>query len=384
LVRHGVLVAYRRYGGASLDFPLFAGDIADSAVAQLRVPSERPERPSRLRVGVVVTPPALGSGGHTTMFRMVEELERRGHRCVLYFYDRHHGDLGRHRAVIREGWPWLHAEVAALPDRGQPVDALVATGWATAHAVAARPDLIARRLYFVQDYEPFFFAHGFEYALAEDSYRFGFRTIALGHMVAQRLAEELGVKADVVEFSCDTEVYRPPTTPGPPRAGVVWYARPGASRRGYALCVLALEEFHARHPDQPIHVYGESPVGLPFPVVQHGRLTPRQRNALYGQVVAGLAMSFTNISLVAEEMLASGVVPIVNDSADARADLPHGGAVWARPTPRGVAEALTAVLGHSDTVGRAADAAAAVRRDAWRDTAARTADLVEDEVFGPG
>jgi glycosyltransferase involved in cell wall biosynthesis len=242
---------------------------------------------------------------------------------------------------------------------------------------------VARRLYFVQDYEPFFFAHGFEYALAEDSYRFGFRTIALGHMVARHLADKVGVKADVVEFSCDTDVYHLAADAAAPRAGVVWYARPGASRRGYALSVLALEAFHAQHPEQPIHVYGESPVGLPFPVVHHGRLTPQELNELYGQVVAGLAMSFTNVSLVAEEMLASGVVPVINDSPDARADLQNEHAVWARPTPRGIADALAAALVAPDPAARAAAASASVRRDSWRDTAARTADIVEDEVRGP-
>src|SRR5664279_1228217 len=57
-----------------------------------------------------------------------------------------------------------------------------------------------------------------------------------------------------------------------------------------------------------------------FPVVRHDRLRPAALNELYNQSIAGLAMSFTHILLVAEEMLAAGVIPIVNESAYSRAD----------------------------------------------------------------
>ncbi len=64
------------------------------------------------------------------------------------------------------------------------------------------------RLYFIQDYEPYFYPHGPEYALAEDSYRFGFRCIALGNMVATALRTEVCIDPEVTPFGCDTDVYR--------------------------------------------------------------------------------------------------------------------------------------------------------------------------------
>lgn len=36
-----------------------------------------------------------------------------------------------------------------------------------------------RRVYFVQDYEPYLYPHGSAYTLADDTYRFGFQAIAL-------------------------------------------------------------------------------------------------------------------------------------------------------------------------------------------------------------
>ena len=132
-----------------------------------------------------------------------------------------------------------------------------------------------------------------EHALAADTYRFGFTNIALGHMVQDRLESELGVSSEMVPFSCDTATYSRSNVGQ--RSGIVLYAKPDVARRGYGLAAMALAEFHARHPEQEIHVYGDPVPHLDVPVTRHGRLTPRELNVLYNKCVAGLAMSFTNV-----------------------------------------------------------------------------------------
>ncbi|GAB2457928.1 glycosyltransferase involved in cell wall biosynthesis [Conyzicola lurida] len=370
---------HRRLDVAELDFPLLPGDVADSL--RLGPPPARMPVAGPVRVGWICTPPSPGSGGHTTLFRMVAELERQGHECVLFLYDRHGGDLARHERVVRENWPKLRARVvdaAADAHSFNTVDALVATGWQTAHVLARRAgSSTARRLYFVQDFEPFFYPRGSLYALAEDSYRFGFRTISLGRMVYEHLRIDIGIDTDLVGFGCDTDVYR--LTNRGPRSGVVFYEKPGNDRRGYTLARLALEEFHAQHPTVPIHLYGDGGPAWPFPVVRHGRLSPVALSELYNQVITGIAMSFTNISLVAEEMLAAGVIPVVNDTPSARADLSHPDVAWAAPTPGGIADALGRAVTAADVPDRAHTASLLVRQG-WRDTASRVADIVLDEV----
>ncbi|MFF2271645.1 glycosyltransferase family 1 protein [Agromyces sp. NPDC058136] len=380
LAQRVVRLAYHRLDAGMLAEPLLADDIADSTRLDLRVPAQRPRRPGPLTIGWVLTPPSAGSGGHTTLFRMVEAVESAGHRCVLFLYDRYGGQVREHERVIREWWPGMRARVADAREGITGVDAAVASSWDTAHVLARRGTEPMRRLYFIQDFEPYFYARGSMYALAEDTYRFGFRTIALGDMVGDLLRSEVGLEPDVVEFGCDTSVYR--VLPGAERTGVVLYARPGVPRRGFWLARLALDQFHARHPDVDIHLYGAEVGGLAFPATQHGRLTPEQLNELYNSCVAGIAMSFTNISLVAEEMLAAGVVPVVNDSVHSRADLRNGQVAWAPPTPGGIADALSAVVSRPDRAGLAAAASASVRPFGWTRTAADVVDLIEDEVFG--
>ncbi len=371
----------RRFGADQADFPLLPGDVADSRHLSLPTPRMRPPRDQPLDVGWVMTPPGAGSGGHTTTFRLVEGLEQAGHTCVIYLYDRYHGDTSRHLEVIRQHWPGVRAEVRSARDGIRGTDALVATSWPTAHAVAVHGTAPTRRLYLIQDFEPFFYPRGSDYTLAEDTYRFGFRSIAIGHMVAQVLRAEVGVDAVVAEFGCDTDVYR--LVNQGERNGVVFYAKPDVARRGFRVGALALEEFHRRHPEVEIHLFGDSSASVNFPATRHGVLTPTDLSALFNRCTAGLALSFTNISLIATEMLACGTIAVVNDSPYARADLDHPAVAWAFPTPVGLADALSQAVEAPDGGQRAVKTAGAIRADKWKpaqDTAVAT---IEAEVYGP-
>ncbi|WP_066584976.1 rhamnosyltransferase WsaF family glycosyltransferase [Cellulomonas timonensis] len=385
LIRRGIRRLAARLDAQAPDLPLLAGDVADSTRVRLASPPVRPRRARPLHIGWLCTPPSLGSGGHTTMFRMIEALEAAGHTCTVFLYDRHGGDVREQAAVVRAGWPGVQARILSADGGIVGVDACVATSWPTAHVLASRGTMPMRRLYFVQDFEPYFFPRGSRYALAEDSYRLGLRMIALGEMVAGTLAREVGVDVDVVPFGCDTDTYAlDPASPAAAaaadgaRTGVVLYAKPGVGRRGYLLARLALEQFHARHPEQEIHAYGERFTDVTFPVTWHGRLTPVELAALYRRCSAGFALSFTNISLVAEEMLAAGLVPVVNDHPDARADLVSPHVVWAPPTPGGLAAGLERALACPEP--RSVLAASA--RQGWGPAQRGVVRIIEEAVYG--
>ncbi|MCR2808933.1 MULTISPECIES: glycosyltransferase family 1 protein [unclassified Microbacterium] len=372
---------YRATGAADLFFQIADEDILGSVPEDLAVPATRPHRGRPLTIGWVSTAPAPGSGGHTTLFRMVEALEARGHRCVLYFYDRHGLDAAALDAVVREHWPTVRAEVRDVRAGIRALDAVVASGWESAHLIVAYGQTPMRRLYFIQDYEPHFYGHGAEYEFAAMTYRLPFRLIALGEMLEGMIRQHTGLATDVVPFGCDSAAYRPPT-PQPHRRGVVFYSRPDYARRGYQLARVALTRFHRLHPDQPIHVYGAPPRGLQVPHSFHGRLTTGELNELYGRTVTGLAMSFTNITLVAEEMLAAGNIPVVNDMPLAHLVLPNPHVRWAEPTADGLAAALSAAVTAADIDANAAAAAASVIGRSWQPTRDAVTRIIEDEVYG--
>lgn len=394
LAQRAVRRLTRGMGLEELDFPLLPHDISDSTRLELqpRVPMSSADG---ARIGWVCTPADAGSGGHTTMFRMVRSLVDAGHPCTLFLYDRHGADFGTRVEIIRRAWPWLEVDFRDAERGIDGVDACVATSWETAHVLARHGTAPMARLYFAQDYEPLFHPRGTLSALAEDSYRFGFRVMALGAMVADHVSA-LADRVDVVPFGCDTETYTL-TNPDGPRSGVVFYAKPSSDRRGYLLGRRALEIFHARHPEQPIHLYGETIGDWDIPVIQHGRVSPEELAALYNTTLAGIVLSFTNISLIPEELLACGAVAVVNDSADARAVLTHPDARWCLATPGAIADALSAVVENPDPElprratrltaqgwGPTADAVGRVIRDELtRGSAARHAHPVAAHIHAP-
>lgn len=124
--RRVVRAAYKRLGVASLEEPLLSTDIADSAGLDLPLPGTLLPGDRPIRVGWVTTPPAAGSGGHTTLLRMVEAAERAGHRCTLFIYDRYGGDIAKQEAVVRQWWPDIRADIRDVHAGISGVDACVA------------------------------------------------------------------------------------------------------------------------------------------------------------------------------------------------------------------------------------------------------------------
>lgn len=374
--------AYDVSGAVELEFPLLPGDITDSASVRWKAPPRDPERGRTLTVGWAMTPPMPGSGGHTTNFRMVEALEEAGHRCVVHLYDRHGSPVDFHAKVIREHWPTMNARIVDARGTLEPADAYVATSWQSAHVIGKQVSAPGRRLYFVQDYEPYFYPHGSEYALADDTYRFGFRTIALGGMVTELLQAIHGIPVDRIPFGTDLSVYR--LTNHGPRRGVVFYAKPRIARRGFALAMAALSEFHQLHPDQEIHLFGDPHVRPSFPASVHGTVSPVALSELYNQCIAGIAISFTNISLVPYEMLACGAIPVVNEDAYARAELSNPEVRWAGATPSALARELSAAVTDTDIFGSAQRAASAADRHDWQEAKQEFVRIVENETFRDG
>lgn len=333
-----------------------------------------------LSVAWVCAPPGPGSGGHTTMFRLVAGLERAGHRCRVYLHDRHGWATEQHTATIRSHWPQVQAEVRDLADGIADCDAIVATSWPTAYAVAASP-AAGRRIYLVQDFEPLFSAAGSEYLLAESTYRFGFHGLTAGRWLSARLSSEYGMACDHFDFASDPGVYRIDDGPGAAaaRTGVVYYCRPETPRRAHELALMALERFALQHPGTPIHTYGSVLPSLPFAATQHGVLSPPELSELYNRCIAGLSLSATNVSLVPLEMLAAGCVPVVNDAPHTRVVLDNDEVSYATATPWDLARALSDLVDQPAEARdrRARAAAGSVRELSWTTVEERVVRIFE-------
>ena len=337
-----------------------------------------------LTIAWVAAPPGPGSGGHTTMLRLMSALEQAGHRCILYLRDEHGWALGQHEQTIRSWWPWVRAEVRDAADGIEDAHAIFATAWETAYPVLASPAR-GTRFYLVQDFEPSFYPAGSESLLAEGTYRFGFHGVTAGRWLAQILERDYGMSADHFDFGRDLTYALDYSMRPDERTGVCFYSRPGTPRRAYELAVLALDLFAKRHPEIDIHLYGIEAKRLPFAAINHGLRTPEQLNELYNRSVAGLVLSATNVSLVPHEMLAAGCIPVVNDAEQNRVVLDNSHVAYAPPTPFELAKALCALVERplAERLAAAEAAAASVEGTSWDDAGAAVVQIVEGVVTGP-
>jgi glycosyltransferase involved in cell wall biosynthesis len=313
----------------------------------------------------VMAGPSVGSGGHTTVFRMVRHLEAHGYRNRIYLYDPALTDDRHYADIIRDHYGFS-GPVARLDGAMQDAHGVIATAWPSAYAVY-NARCAGKRFYFVQDLEPEFYPAGVERILAENTYRMGFYGITAGRWLSGELLARYRMDADHFDFGCDTSRYR---NQGGRRNGIIYYARPSTPRRGFELGVLALQVFAARRPDIDIHLYGERVGRLPFRFVDHGLVSPDQLNALYNQCHAGLSLSLTNVSLVPLEMLAAGCIPVVNDAPHNRRVLDNPQVRYAEATPAALAGALEDVVASPASSLLAQSASEGVRTASWSEAGA--------------
>ena len=380
--REGLSGVGRRVQAAAADwlspkqvmFPVRAADVlaADLSHPFQPVP-RRTQVDGRTVLNWVTTPPGLGSGGHSTTFRIIKWLEQLGYVNRVYFYDAYGGDHAYYASIVRDAYAFKGL-VSSMDDPMEDADAVIATSWPTAYAVF-NARCSGKRYYFVQDYEPSFHPVGSWSVLAENTYRMGLHGITAGAWLASKLRSEFGMKADHFEFGCDISKYRRKAEAS--RRGVAYYARPETPRRGYEIGIMALEVFKQRRPDIQLHLYGESLGRLPFDCVEHGRVTVEQLNEIYNQCYAGLSISLTNVSLVPHEMLAAGCIPVVNDASQNRTVLNNPHVEYAPLTPHALAAALETVVTRPDfdTVSRAA--ASSVQSALWSDAGARVDSILK-------
>jgi glycosyltransferase involved in cell wall biosynthesis/GT2 family glycosyltransferase len=305
-----------------------------------------------LTVAWVVPPWGIGSGGHTTIFRLVRELELRGSVCALFVFDpfriepRPAHEL---RAEIREHFVEIDAPVFRGLDDFRSADVAIATNWWTAYPVHELPDCL-EKAYLVQDYEPEFHAASAQSLWAEETYGMGLRCLVFTPWLRDLLATRHGADTTFFPYGTDVDTY-PFAGPEEREPGLVCvYARRETERRAVDLAIAALATLISRRPDVRVVLFGSNaPAVVPFPCENAGTLTPEELSGLYRKASVGVSLSLTNLSLVALEMLASGlpIVELSTENVTSVLGRPGELAMLAHPDPDAIATAIEQVLDHA-------------------------------------
>jgi glycosyltransferase involved in cell wall biosynthesis len=332
-------------------------------------------------VAWVVPPWRIGSGGHTTIFRLVRQLELRGHRCAIFIFDPHrhvNRSAAAMRDEIREHFvPGVEAEVFHGLADFDSADVAIATEWRTAFPVRDLPRC-REKAYLVQDHEPEFYATSTQSIWAEETYRMDYRCIAYTPWMADILRDRYGVEARWFECGTDLDVFAFAGPEDRESEVIAVYARRETERRAVDLAVAGLAALADRRPTIRPVLFGSSQrTQLPFMAEDLGIVPPRRLAALYRQASAGIVFSLTTHSLVAHEMMASGLPTVELEGANVESALGASGDLveLAARRPDAIADAVERLLADRD-------AAATMARRARDFVAERTWERAGDQVEG--
>ncbi len=283
-----------------------------------------------------------GSGGHRTIFTNINRLIAHGYRCDMYvdslkneypneIYERLVEDYGKFDGEIFTGY-----------QLARNYDMLVATGWDTAKPVSEAG--CKRKIYFIQDFEPYFFPMGSEYITAEQSYNYGLRGITIGKWLSQKIGNHYNTQTDYFNFCADLKTYHRLDNAKKVKS-VCLIFQPGKPRRCDHIALKALQILQKAHPEVKIYLYGSARRKIHNLTVEHlGIISAKKCNELYNRCTVGICMSASNPSRIPFEMMAAGLPVVELYRENNLYDLPEDGCLLAEPTPEAVAEAVLKIL----------------------------------------
>lgn len=343
------------------------------------------KKKDRLRIAWLMPPPGKGSGGHMTLFRFIKYFEEAGHECRIYLHNPGKGStVEAVHELMGDGFPTVKAKSTMRwlqqSEDFDECDVLFATSWQTAYTVY-NSNVNAKKFYFVQDFEPYFYPVGGHSILAENTYKLGMRGITAGGWLSKRLSSEYSMTTTPFDFGSDSNTYA--LINKSTRKEIVFYARPTTARRAFEVGVLTLDIFHRLHPEYVINFIGwdVSEYDIPFPHRNLGILSPSELNVLYNKCAASLVMSLTNMSLLPLELLSSGCIPVVTDGENNRLVSDDPFIKYADKDPVSLAKALAEIVEHKDLPAYAKKASASVKDSNWDDAGKKVVSTVVEAYY---
>ncbi|MDE7297474.1 MAG: glycosyltransferase family 1 protein, partial [Lachnospiraceae bacterium] len=283
----------------------------------------RNEKPPRTRsVLFLVTRMVRFHGGQTSVLRLGTQLARLGFRVGYAVYkpqSKKEMELcARSNLADFEGLLFTAAELQQMLDgKKKSADIIVASSWDT---VSFAKRLPGYRMYFVQDYEPYFYSFGELFLLAKKTYEQGLHMVSLGAWNKKMIERECRSVSpvDVIDFPYEAKEYKLRQKDFSGYAGrreftiavylkfygkrlpcIIPYMLEGAAKRlqreGIALKIC---------------YFGEAGTFRAPGGENLGMLNKEELRELYYRADFGMVASMSNISLVPYEMLAAGL-PVI-------------------------------------------------------------------------
>ena len=283
-------------------------------------------------------------GGQTSVLRVGSELAKRGMKVYYLVYKKQ--SIEEMKKCAASNLPGYKGRCLTLASYERRIekgklkkpDFVCASSWDTVSVIKRFAD--AYKLYFVQDYEPYFYRYGEEFLMCRSTYHQGLHMISLGSWNRDMIENEpdgMQITEKAGKGACGTQnsavdVLRIDTIDFPYEPGE--YSGPARDYNGYAakkkLAVAAYVKFYGKRLpglipymlnntarklkqegiELEILYFGEAKSFKAAGGSNLGQLTRNELNELYAKADFGIVASMSNISLVPFEMHAAGL-PVI-------------------------------------------------------------------------
>lgn len=303
-------------------------------------------------INFLIPQPFKGSGGHTTILRMIRGLVSNGHQVNVYVQKGDNFEVKNDKELKRTiDEYFFETNASYYMDKGnfKDSDVFIATSWPTSYVVNGIKNT-KKKMYFIQDFEPYFYPMSSEYKLAENSYKLGLTGITIGSWLTEFVGETYNMDCDYIDFALDNKIYKfEDIRSTGEKTKIIFYARAKTPRRGFELAIQALDRVYNLYKDKvEIILFGGNNLqeyDIPFKYTDVGVLNEKELNKLYNEAHIALVCSLTNCSLLPLELMATKCAVVDIDSPTVKGIMQNGvDSLLAHPDPYNISENLIALI----------------------------------------
>lgn len=283
----------------------------------LRINNQKPQKVSK--VAFVIPDMIPYGGGITSILRIGNYLSKQGLHVIYISYGQQ--EKSQMERIGQLNYPGCQGEFFGRLelDRLKECDVIVATSWKSVYVTKKYP---AYKLYFIQDYEPYFHDFGELHLLAKKTYELGYHMITLGawnrYMIEKECQLKKQEKIDAIDFPYENKEYsfkeRDFESYKTKKQFTLAVYIKDTPRRLPNLIQVMMKNladcFEKEGRSLNVKFYGLDKKQKVLTGENLGKLSKKELEALYHQSDFGMVASFSNISLVPYEMLATGL-PII-------------------------------------------------------------------------
>lgn len=276
------------------------------------------EKPQKVQtIAFIVSGILSYGGGSTSILRIATRLSKYGYRVLYVAYGSQTRKEMENAAKINledyQGEFVEKKDVASVQ-----ADIVIATNWKSVYFSLKIPGY---KMYFIQDYEPYFYELGDYYFLAKYTYEMGLHMVSLGSWNKKVIVENIkntSIKIDTIDFPYEADEYKFAEREfskyeRKKSISIAIYIKSEPKRLPLIIQHMMgrlKEKFQHDGKELNVMYFG---CEKSFPIENGknmGKLTKKELNELYHSADFGMVASMTNISLVPFEMIATGL-PVI-------------------------------------------------------------------------